>query len=266
MSPVSLRQRAVYALVWALAIWVGIWGYFIPQRIDFVIPWSVPPLHARFIGAVYLSGAAAMTGAMLARRWSLIRVVVPMIGIWTGGLLVVSFFYLGDFDFSSMKTWIWWVAYVTYPLAAFWIAWRLREDAGHAEGAPIPVWLRRYLTIQGGALAALALVMLLLPDVAVAIWPWAITPLLAQLYSAPLLSYGLGSLYAARQVGFPEVRLLLITLATFATLVGIASVLHIGLFSANDSSDWIWFATLIAVSVTCGGCVARDLLQARRRA
>ena len=67
MNEVTGRQRVYFAAVGLLALWVGVWGYFIPSHADVALPWLVPPLHARFLGAIYLSGATFMVGSLLAR-------------------------------------------------------------------------------------------------------------------------------------------------------------------------------------------------------
>jgi hypothetical protein len=51
-----------------------------------------------------------MLGALLARRWSSIRVVVPMISVWTGMLFIVSLFHLPEFDWSRPQVCIWFAA------------------------------------------------------------------------------------------------------------------------------------------------------------
>ena len=81
MTAVTRGQRIYFAAVGLLALWVGIWGYFIPGRVDQAIPWLVPPLHARFLGAMYLSGTAFMVGSILARYYAEVRVVVRVIAI-----------------------------------------------------------------------------------------------------------------------------------------------------------------------------------------
>ena len=48
MNTVTRGQKMYFAAVGLLALWVGIWGYFIPTQVDKAIPWLVPPLHARF--------------------------------------------------------------------------------------------------------------------------------------------------------------------------------------------------------------------------
>ena len=60
MTPVTRAHRVYFAFVGAFALWVGVWGYFVPSEISRAIPWQVSPLHARFIGAMYLSGMVLM--------------------------------------------------------------------------------------------------------------------------------------------------------------------------------------------------------------
>ena len=84
MTTVTRNQKIYFAAVGLLALWVGVWGYFIPDHVDKAIPWLVPPLHARFIGAIYLSGVIIMGSSMMARYYAEVRVAVFMIGLWTG--------------------------------------------------------------------------------------------------------------------------------------------------------------------------------------
>ena len=65
MASITWPQRLYFAAVATLALWVGLWGTLAPTRMDVAIPWLVPPLHARFLGAMYLSGATFMVGATL---------------------------------------------------------------------------------------------------------------------------------------------------------------------------------------------------------
>lgn len=64
---ITRANQALYLAVGALALWVGAWGFFLPEHVDWALPWSVPLLHARFLGAMYLSGATFMLGAVRAR-------------------------------------------------------------------------------------------------------------------------------------------------------------------------------------------------------
>lgn len=70
-APASERitrpQKIFFAAVLALAANVGVIGMFNPGHIGATLPFVVPPLHARFLGAMYLSGATFMALAVLWR-------------------------------------------------------------------------------------------------------------------------------------------------------------------------------------------------------
>src|SRR5207249_2908206 len=79
---ISLYQRGLFAFVLAFAAWVAVWGLFFPAQIASKLPLAVPPLHARFLGAMYLSGSAFMLLGMLARDWFEVRVVTVILAVW----------------------------------------------------------------------------------------------------------------------------------------------------------------------------------------
>jgi hypothetical protein len=207
MISMSRAEKIYFAAVGLLALWVGLWGYFIPSRVDWAIPWLVPPLHSRFLGSMYLSGTTFMAGCLLAKRYIEVRTVVPMIAIWTGMLFIVSLFYLDEFDYTVPTTYVWFAAYLIYPLIALQLFWKHRADREQEFGAILPTWARVYLFVQGTLVTFLGLALLLIPSAMVAAWPWEITPLLAQIYSAPFLSYGVGSFRLARQKIWIEVSI-----------------------------------------------------------
>ncbi len=254
MTPISRSMKVYFAAVGALAIWVAFWGLFKPLQVAAAIPWTVPPLHARFLGSMYLSGATFMVGCILARTWCQVRVVVPMIAIWTGLLFVVSLMYWGEFDWSLVQTKVWFGAYLIYPLLA--IVFSVRSGGGDSADpdhpADLPRWLERYLTAQGIGLLAVGCALLVAPAVIVPAWPWKITPLLANLYAAPFLSYAFGSILLARERAWPHVRIGIAGLLVFAVSVLVSSVLHRALFNAGDFADWLWFAALAVASAALG--------------
>ena len=257
MTTITQGQKFYFAAVGLLALWVGIWGYFIPSRVDQAIPWLVPPLHARFLGAMYLSGATFMVGALLSHHYAEVRTTVFGIAVWTGMLFVVSLFYLNEFDYSRAQVWIWFGAYVVYPLIALWLFWQHRNRNERIEGLEVPGWARGYLLIQGIALTTLAVLLLL--GFMVGVWPWKISGLLAQLYSAPFLSYGLMSLMLCRQQTWLELRTAVFGIFVFAFGVLIASFLHRSLFAFWSFSTILWFAGFSLATVMLGLLAAKSV-------
>jgi hypothetical protein len=247
---VNPAEKIYFLAVGLLALWVGFWGYFAPARVDKAIPFLVPPLHARFIGAIYLSGLVFMVAGMVVPRWADLRFVPLLTALWTGGLLVVSLLHLEEFDFSKPQSQVWFAAYIVYPLIALGLAWRhgLFDDSRFPDGEA-PGWVRHYLTIQGGIMTSLAAVLLLAPSVMVNVWPWDITPLLAQIYAAPFLSYGVCSILMAPRSSSVELRVAAVAFLVFTAGVLLASIIHVDLFSAGDVSDILWFTFFVCATV-----------------
>jgi hypothetical protein len=263
MTAVTRGQKIYFIAVGLLALWVGIWGYFIPARVDQAIPWLVPPLHARFLGAMYLSGATFMIGGILARYYAEVRVMVRVIAIWTGMLFIVSLFYLGDFDYSRGPVWFWFGAYVIYPLIALWLMWRDRNLRERFDGPSLPAWVRGYFLVQGIVVTFLAFLLLFVPEFMITAWPWKITRLLAQIYSAPFLAYGLSSLMLSRLRAWPEVRVVVTGTFVFALGVLLASLIHRELFSPANVATWVWFGAFSLATVVLGLLSVRSLRRGR---
>ena len=263
MRAITRGQRIYFAAVGLLALWVGIWGYFIPDKVDKAIPWLVPPLHARFLGAMYLSGTTFMIGGILSQYYVEVKVMIRVILIWTGMLFVVSLFYLSEFDYSRTQVWIWFGAYIIYQLIALWLMWKDRTLDDSLTGSVFPAWIRTYLFVQGIVVAVLALVLLLAPEFMVSVWPWKITRLLAQIYSAPFLAYGLSSLMISRLRTWAEIRVVVTSTFVFALGVLLASLIHRTLFTPGNVSTWVWFGGFLLATVMLG-LLAMRAIQASR--
>ncbi len=264
MTEVRRSERIYFAAVGVLALWVGFWGYFVPTEVERAIPFAVPPLHARFLGAVYLSGLTIMIGGLMARSWRDIRLVPILTALWTGGLCVISLFHLERFDFATPQPWVWFAAYVIYPLIAIGLAWRHRRvEPGAVHESVLPRWTRRYLVGQGVVLTAVALGLLFAPGALAEVWPWPIDQLLAQIYSAPLLAYGVGSVLLARQRTLIEARVVVAGMLVFTAGVLLASIIHRELFSAGDAEDVLWFGLLAVANAVLGLLLIRAIKERR---
>src|SRR4030042_714731 len=117
--PITSGQKLFFAVILAAALLVAALGLFAPQNLAAIFTWlTLPPLHARFVGAIYLFGALYMVGCLLVRSQAEVRPAFPMIGIWTGMLFIISLLNLEAFDFSQLPVWIWFASYLVYPIVA----------------------------------------------------------------------------------------------------------------------------------------------------
>jgi hypothetical protein len=252
MSPISSGQRLFFAVICAAALLVAILGLFNPAYLASIFTWLVlPPLHARFVGAIYAFGAVFMAGCLAARYQAEVRWAVQLIGIWTGMLFIISLLNLSAFDFNLVPVQIWFASYIIYPIIALWITLRQSplKEAGDLPGLELTGWARGFLLAQGILFSGLAALLFLAPAFMSTLWPWKVTPVLAQMYAGPLLSYGLGSLLFARQKQWQGVRAILPGMLIFTVTAVIISFVHIGLFSFNEVSDLLWFGWFILASL-----------------
>ena len=238
---IVIYQRILYACVLALAAWVAYWGLLRPVNVDTALPFPVPPLHARFFGSIYLAGTVYMVMAVLARDWSEVRVVSLVLAVWTVMLGIVSTINLPTFNWTLRPVWFWFVAYTSFPIVGWYVVWSQRNETEAGPGPPMSSGLRAYFYAQGILLTALALALFAAPNAMTTLWPWPMPPVVAQLYSAPLLAFGFGALYAAQQRTWAEVRQTVVAMLVFAASVLVVSIIHAGLFSISAPSSWIWF-------------------------
>jgi len=255
MNPITKGQRLFYGVICAAALLVAVLGLFFPEYLASIFTWMVlPPLHARFVGAIYLFGAVFMAGCLFAKTQAEVHGAVQMIGIWTGMLFVISLLNLSAFDFKLLPVWIWFISYITYPIISIWMTVRQpkSEQAGMLPGMSLPAWAKGFLLTQGIVISLLAVLFFFIPSSMSTIWPWKVTPVLAQMYAGPLLSYGLGSLLFSRQSKGLGIRAIVPGMFAFAATTVIVSFMHINLFSFTELADLLWFGLFGIAAVLLG--------------
>jgi len=252
MSPITSGQRVFFAVICAAALLVAILGLFNPAYLASIFTWlELPPLHARFVGAIYAFGAVFMAGCLVARYQAEVRWAVQLIGIWTGMLFIISLLNLSAFDFSLLPVQIWFASYIIYPITSFWMTIQQprRMDAGDLPGLELARWAKGFLLAQGILFSVLAVLLFLAPTFMSMLWPWKVTPVLAQMYAGPLFAYGLGSWLFARQGKWQGVRAILPGMLVFTVTTVVISFVHIGLFSFSEIADLLWFGWFILASL-----------------
>jgi hypothetical protein len=260
-SRVPALVRVFFGVIAVAALFVAFLGLLRPERLDRSFTWAIlPPLHARFVGTLYLFGGVYMIGCILARRWSQVSPALPAIGLFTSLLLLVTLLNLDAFDFDLAPVWVWTLSYVVYPTIAFAVAWTLRHRTDPSPGGrPLPRWATAFLMAQAGVFAVLGVVLLVARDVAVDIWPWTISPGLAQFYGGPFLAYAFCSWQYARRRSWAGLAPIAPAMLVFAAGTVIVSLMHRELFSASDVTTWAWFGGFGAAAAVLLVMTARSL-------
>lgn len=246
MSRVTTLQRLYFVAVGFLAITVGFWCYLDPAQSANGIPWTLPPLCATFLGSMYLSGAVYTVICIFSKRWGEIQLFMPQCALWTGGLAIVSLFYIPTFDFSRHQTIFWWLAYIAFPIIAA-VLLRIHRAEWNAplEGDKnFPRGVKIYLRAQGSVMLVLGLALLLAPKLMQAVWAWQTGEMMLQLYSMPLLAYGVGSWLMSRLNGWANIRNALVAHAIFTGAEFFASLRFFNMLNGPTISVALWLGAL----------------------
>ena len=241
-----------------LTRYVVFWGLFFPTGVGFdltgfakgfndAMPFvvQIPPLHARFIGSLYLGATIICAWHIFIRRWAVAWLLQVLIFLWTFILLIVTLRHLEIFNWTAPSVWHWFMAYLAFPVISFWILKRI-ELSPNPDEAPLSSWGRAWLHLQGAGLLVLGLLGFFAAPLLIKIWPWKLPELLSHLYSAPFVTFGLGSILAATVRGERREAVIPFCAATMAMAVGAlaSSSIHQDKFDLSAPSTWVWYAVL----------------------
>ena len=232
--PWWIRAYLVFAAIQGLGI--GLTGLLVPAEMQ--IPLRISPLNTRFVATLYIAGGVGVLWAAFARRREETRLFVIGFGVATGMILVLTIVHWSEFMADALPHRpIWIFDYVVDPLLALVIVpaaglWPNRHGVRHR--------LTPLLVVEAAVFGVLGLAMLLAPDAIAAAWPWALPPLLGQLYACFFVTFALGAALAARESEARAIRAFAASTLTLMVLVLVVSFVHLDRFKAEPVT-WLWF-------------------------
>lgn len=256
----------VVAVVLAAA---GVILYAFPSRTGLLWAWEMAPdMNAVAVGAGYLAGAVFFLRALCATRWHAIGVTYLAASVLTALLLVATVLHWGAFNHRHASFWTWTVVYVAAPVVLPLLWWRnRRHDPGDAvDTAIVPAPIRAVAAAVGSLQTGAALAFFVHPPLAMAWWPWTLSPLTTRTLSAfiafigvMLLAFGWEERWSALRLHVQSATLGLVlvgigALRTPADIVGTASAVA-GVFGLLT----VTVAALVALQLFMRGrpCVVR---------
>ena len=163
------------------------------------------PLAAAFLGAGYWAAVPIEALAARQRHWANARVAVPAVLTFTVLTLAVTLTHLGQlhlgarFAIGTQIVTVAWIAiYVLVPaLMLILLAVQARTPGTDPpRSAGLPAWLYAVLALRAIALLGLGVALFAAPGRAAPLWPWALTPMMAQATGAWLISLGVAAGHA----------------------------------------------------------------------
>ena len=243
----------VFALIIALAaVFVAWLGLFEPERMDRAFTWAaLPPLHANFVGALYLFGAVLVAGSGIVTHRSQWGPVIGGIAIFTTSMLVLTVLNTEAFDWDLGPVQGWVISYVVYPPIAWALAlWVSRRPMTSAGGVPVSRWMTVTLMAVAVVFGALGVALLVARSAMADAWPWPVSDGVAQFYGGPFLSIAWVAFWYSRRRYLSDLIVYAPALAVLGVTVLVISIDHRDLFEADDPAAWLWFGGFAAIAAT----------------
>lgn len=176
--------RALIVVVAAILAVAGLMLTLWPGETEALWAWPMgPELTSLAVGGGYLAGALLFVRAAFERRWHRVALVFPVATVLTVGLLVATLLHWEAFTHGHVSFWTWLVVYLITPvlLPTVWLLLRHRDPGETPPGTPmVPPLARRLLGALGAVQFTIAAVFFIRPELAIAVWPWTLSPLTAR--------------------------------------------------------------------------------------
>lgn len=200
---VLLATRLVAAfviIILVLAVWVL---YLHPDETDQFFAWTIKPrMTPLAMGAGYAMGAYFFARVLLSSRWHRASLGFLPITVFTIFMLVATLLHWDRFHQGTVSFGLWIVVYVITPFLVPFIWLRNRAaDPGTPEPGDliVPSFVRQAAGIAGVAVTLFGILIFIVPDLAIRIWPWQLTPLTARVLAGWLMLPGIGGLVLSRE-------------------------------------------------------------------
>jgi hypothetical protein len=234
--------------------------YLFPDDTAHWFAWPIKPRMTPLImGAGYISGSYFFVRVVLARRWHTVHLGFLPITAFTVFMAVATFGHLDRFDKHHVAFWIWTALYVATPVLVPLVWWRNHAtDPRRPERGDVvlPAQLRRVLLAAGGVQSVVATILLLSPSTMIDVWPWALTPLTAQVLGGWFALPGVVALLMAIDGRWSAIRVTL-----HSQLIGLSLIL-LGVIRAwddFDTSNAVTYLFVGGLGALLGGLIALDV-------
>jgi hypothetical protein len=228
-----------------LAIVAGPILYLFPNDTGTYFAWTIQhPLTPVFMGASYFAGIGNLI-AVWENRWSLARVQLPAILMFTVTMLLATLLDLSIFNWSHPVAWAWLGVYLVSPLAAGLVMLRGERDyeATETQAQRLPGTFTPVMYALAFLSGLLGLFLFLAPERAASFWAWSITPLTGRVIGGWYLSSAALQFMLARQTSLRTARVGLLANVLVTSLLVIGALVHFS--ELNGPAVSVWFYMLL---------------------
>lgn len=246
-----MRLLSTKSILWfhtMVTILAGWCLFLLPQVFGPFWPWMLPPLAARFMGALLIGGGVCT--ALTALSLEPLPVVGPaLLGVGDALIISAGLLDMGEIGFTGRML-LWLVMFSSIALL-LWMLLLMRGSQGSrvSDQRPLTRGHRIYFSIHLAVVIPVGLTMYLVPALAQRIWPWTLSPVNIRLLGAFFVGASILSIWSLRQQDWQAVRPLIALYAVFTTLATLAAIIHFNLFNPGRIATWVFFALYIFVAL-----------------
>jgi len=223
--------RALLDIGSFLVLIAGVQLFLLTEHTNVYFAWTIPShLSAATLGAFYWG--TMVFGFLSAREtlWAKARAAIPAVMAFTTITLIVSLLHFDDFQFSSTDpitlavTWMWFLIYtIEPPVLIILFILQLRQPGGDPVRTHLlPIWFRIVLVLQGLFAIGQAIVLFVMPQAIIPLWPWTLTEYTAGALSAWFFAIGVIGIQAAWENDWDRIKIAMISYVIFSVLEFIA--------------------------------------------
>ena len=260
LRPLVPGMRRLLFTASVLVLLAGIQLFVFTGRTDHFFAFTIAnPLAAAFLGAAYWAAVAIEALAGRQTLWANGRIAVPAVSVFTVLALAVTLTHLGQLHLGArfatgtqIVTVAWIAIYVLVPalmLILLGVQARI-PGADPPRSAGLPAWLYVVLAVQALVLLGLGIALFAAPAQAAALWPWKLTPMMAQATGAWLISLGVAAAQAVLERDARRLRPAAVGYILLAVLLSIALARYPHQFEWQSASGIVYLIFLVTMLLT----------------
>lgn len=260
LRPLVPGMRRLLFTASVLVLLAGLQLFVFTGRTDHFFAWTIAnPLAAAFLGAAYWASVPLEALAGRQALWANARIAVPAVLVFTVLTLAATITHLGQLHLGAgfatgtqVVTVIWIAIYVLVPaLLLILLAVQARtRGTDPPRSACLPAWLCVLLAIQAAVLLGLGIALFAVPRQAAPLWPWALTPMMAQATGAWLISLGVAAGHALLERDARRLRPAVTGYVVLAVLLSVALARYPHLFEWRSVSGIAYLTFLVTMLLT----------------
>jgi len=257
-----------------LVLLAGFQLFVFTGRTGTFFAWTIAnPLAAAFLGAGYWASVAIEALAGRQKLWANARIAVPTVFVFTVLTLAATLLHLGQFHLGGQfaagtrsVTVAWIAIYVLVPVLMLVVLGVQARTPGidPPRSAPLPIWLYGVLAAQAIVFIGVGVALFAAPGPAAPLWPWKLTPLVAQATAAWLISLGVAAAQALLERDARRLRPAAVGYLLLAALQAIALARYPHQFHWRTAPGIVYLIFLGVMVLTGAVGLARGMPRAVR--